>query len=213
MKKIFLAFLLVAMSSCSDQPSSPPFPQSIVDRHEHIRSLDGLEVGIIIFSDHHDHPSRLDPLYELQEKIERYDHKVKCIEFLRKKDYEQLKGKIDELSKKVDAIFLIGGTGYSKNDKAIEEAAPLLDLEIEGFQQLYNYYTLEKNNYPKLIEKKNLVLSTRTAAFFMKNDTIIIFTPGSPNGAMLVVEVIADSLKHLKYQRIKKHLEDDKFLQ
>ncbi len=71
----------------------------------------------------------------------------------------------------VHAIIATGGTGMAARDRTPEALAPLLDMEIEGFGELFRQLSFE--------EIGTSTLQSRALAG-MANRTLIVCLPGSP---------------------------------
>lgn len=71
----------------------------------------------------------------------------------------------------VNAVILTGGTGMSPRDRTPEAVRPLLDLEIEGFGELFRLVSRD--------EIGSSTLQSRALAG-LANRTVVACLPGSP---------------------------------
>jgi molybdopterin adenylyltransferase len=73
-------------------------------------------------------------------------------------------------SKDIHVVITTGGTGFSGRDSTPEALAPLFDKSIEGFGELFRYYSL--------LEIGTSTLQSRALAG-MANHTLVFCIPGS----------------------------------
>lgn len=87
-----------------------------------------------------------------------------------------------------DVFIVIGGTGVTKRDVTVEALRPLFEKELLGFGEL-----LRVESYRRVGPAAML---SRATAGVIRGAAVFAF-PGSPNGAGLAAELIADELPHL----------------
>ncbi|MHA1278229.1 MAG: MogA/MoaB family molybdenum cofactor biosynthesis protein [Candidatus Helarchaeota archaeon] len=88
----------------------------------------------------------------------------------------------------VQLIITIGGTGIAKRDITIDAIRPLLDKELPGFGELFRHLTYE--------EVGTVSIMTRAIAG-VKNETVLVCLPGSPNAIKLGIPLIFQEILHL----------------
>ncbi|UCG68581.1 MAG: MogA/MoaB family molybdenum cofactor biosynthesis protein [Thermoplasmata archaeon] len=94
--------------------------------------------------------------------------------------------------KDVDAVFLNGGTGISKNDVTIEAVKPYLDKELKGFGELFRLLSFKEIGSPAMLSR---------ALAGVGKGKIIICLPGSTNACTMAMEkLIIPELGHLVYE-------------
>ena len=81
----------------------------------------------------------------------------------------------------VDAVLITGGTGFSGRDSTPEAIAPLFDKQIEGFGELFRYFSLE--------DIGTSTVQSRALGGFA-NNTVIFAMPGSTGACRLAWEKI-----------------------
>lgn len=84
-------------------------------------------------------------------------------------------------SAEVQAVLITGGTGFSGRDSTPEAIAPLFDKSIDGFGELFRYYSLE--------DIGTSTIQSRALAGFA-NHTVIFAMPGSTGACRLAFEKI-----------------------
>lgn len=89
-----------------------------------------------------------------------------------------------------NVCFTIGGTGVSKRDVTIEAMVPLFDKEIPGFAELFREKSVEKVGTAAFL--------TRSTAGVV-SDALVFCLPGSPDAALLGVQLAIPEIKHLLY--------------
>ncbi len=85
-------------------------------------------------------------------------------------------------------IISTGGTGIGKRDITIETITPLFNKELKGFGEIFRY-----ESYKEL--GTGAILSRATAG--VREDTLIVALPGSPNAVKLGMKIIKPELGHL----------------
>lgn len=96
----------------------------------------------------------------------------------------------EELNKKIDAVFSIGGTGIAKRDVTIEAVKELIEKEIEGFGEIFRYVSYKEIGI-------NAMLSRALAG--VSKDKIIVCLPGSPNAVKTALDLILEILPHMVF--------------
>jgi molybdenum cofactor synthesis domain len=105
-------------------------------------------------------------------------------------DVGAIRRKVLELAARddVDIIIFTGGTGLTKTDVTIEAVRPLFDKEIEGFGDVFRYFSMQE---------------VGTAAFLTRatggivGDKIIFLLPGSPNAVKTGMRIILQEVSHI----------------
>ncbi|MEN3048360.1 MAG: MogA/MoaB family molybdenum cofactor biosynthesis protein [Candidatus Caldarchaeales archaeon] len=87
-----------------------------------------------------------------------------------------------------DAFVVIGGTGIAMRDVTVEAVRPLFERELPGFGEV-----LRLESYKRIGAAAML---SRATAGIVRGAAVFAF-PGSPDGARLAAELIADELPHL----------------
>lgn len=72
----------------------------------------------------------------------------------------------------INCVLITGGTGFTGRDSTPEAIAPLFDKTVDGFGELFRYYSIE--------EIGTATLQSRALAG-MANRTLIFCMPGSTN--------------------------------
>jgi molybdopterin adenylyltransferase len=107
----------------------------------------------------------------LQSSLESAGHQ--CFErVLVKDDKYQLRAKVSTwiAEPQVNVIITTGGTGFTSRDSTPEALAPLFDKQVDGFGELFRYFSLA--------EIGTSTIQSRAVAG-MANNTLIICLPGS----------------------------------
>jgi Molybdopterin biosynthesis enzymes len=105
-------------------------------------------------------------------------------------DVNAIRRKLLELVQRddVDVIVFTGGTGLTRTDVTIEAVRPLFDKEIEGFGDVFRYFS---------------ILEVGTAAFLTRatggvvGDKVVFLLPGSPNAVRTGMKIILTEVSHL----------------
>lgn len=105
-------------------------------------------------------------------------------------DLNAIRRKVLELVQRgdVDILVFTGGTGLTKTDVTIEAVRPLFDKEIEGFGDVFRYFSIQE---------------VGTAAFLTRatggivGDKVIFLLPGSPNAVKTGMRIILAEVPHL----------------
>ncbi|MCD8513383.1 MAG: molybdenum cofactor biosynthesis protein MoaB [Nitrincola sp.] len=79
----------------------------------------------------------------------------------------------------VNAILVLGGTGFSENDMSPEALEVLFDKRIDGYGELFRYLSFT--------ELGSAAIQSRAVAG-VANQTVIFTMPSSPKGSMLAWE-------------------------
>lgn len=87
---------------------------------------------------------------------------------------------------KLDLILTNGGTGLSKEDVTPEAVKEVIQREVPGIGEYIRFKSLEKT--------PNAILSRALAG--IRNDSLIISLPGSPNAVKECFEIISPFLNH-----------------
>ncbi len=88
----------------------------------------------------------------------------------------------------IDFILTIGGTGIAPRDVTIEAIKPIISKELIGFGELFRFKTYE--------EVGTVSIMTRALAG-IKDQTLIVSLPGSPNAVELGLKLIIPELVHI----------------
>jgi molybdenum cofactor biosynthesis protein B len=92
----------------------------------------------------------------------------------------------------VDVVVATGGTGFSPRDLTLEAAAPLFDLEIEGFGELFRMLSYNQVGAAAMLSR---------AAAGLIGDKAVFLLPGSPKAVTLAMEkLILPEAGHLLAQ-------------
>ncbi|NNC54218.1 MAG: molybdenum cofactor biosynthesis protein B [Pseudomonadales bacterium] len=81
----------------------------------------------------------------------------------------------------IDVVLITGGTGFSGRDSTPEAVLPLFDKTIDGFGELFRYFSLQ--------DIGTSTLQSRAVAGFA-NHTVIFALPGSTGACRLAWEKI-----------------------
>lgn len=87
-----------------------------------------------------------------------------------------------------DAFVVVGGTGVTARDVTVEAIRPLFEKELPGFGEV-----LRLESYKRIGAAGML---SRATAGVVRGAAVFAF-PGSPDGARLAAELIAEELPHL----------------
>jgi len=88
----------------------------------------------------------------------------------------------------VNIIICIGGTGISKTDITIEVVKSVLQKELDGFGELFRYFTHKK--WKHLIKDIGILSIDTRATAGVVNNKIIFAIPGSPDATELAIKEI-----------------------
>lgn len=91
-------------------------------------------------------------------------------------------------NKKFDVIVTIGGTGIAPRDVTIEAVQPLFQKELPGFGEIFR-----TESYKEL---GSIALMTRATAG-IRDKTLIICLPGSPNATKTGLDLITPEIEHI----------------
>ncbi|MFN3805143.1 MAG: molybdenum cofactor biosynthesis protein B [Pyrobaculum sp.] len=90
----------------------------------------------------------------------------------------------------VDIIVFTGGTGITKDDVTIEAVRPLFHKEIEGFGDVFRYFSIQ--------EVGTSAMLTRATAGVI-GDKVVALLPGSPPAVRTGLRIILEEASHLLY--------------
>jgi len=90
----------------------------------------------------------------------------------------------------VDIVVFTGGTGLTKSDVTIEALRPLFEKEIEGFGDVFRFYSIQ--------EVGTAAFLTRATAGVVK-DKVFVLLPGSPNAVKTGLRILLGEVSHLLY--------------
>ncbi|HMN95529.1 MAG TPA: MogA/MoaB family molybdenum cofactor biosynthesis protein [Phycisphaerales bacterium] len=99
----------------------------------------------------------------------------------------------------IDAIIATGGTGIGRRDATIEVVRPLLDIELEGFGELFRMLSHEAVGAAAMLSRAvgGVVLRPDPPG-----DLLLFALPGSVNAATLAMErLVAPQLRHMLWLR------------
>ncbi len=100
-----------------------------------------------------------------------------------------IKSKIDhDVSEKNGLILLIGGTGIAPRDVTTDAVIEIIKKELPGFGEQFR-----KLSYDQIGDKA--LLSRAIAG--IKNESVIIALPGSPNAVLLGISIIEKIIQHI----------------
>jgi len=103
-------------------------------------------------------------------------------------DLQAIQDKLRTLNREgFDLVIFSGGTGLSPRDNTPEAIAPLLDKEIPGIMETARSYGQKLMPFAML---------SRGIAGFM-GDTLVMTTPGSPNGAVQTIDAVFPHILHV----------------
>ncbi len=95
---------------------------------------------------------------------------------------------LNKVDEKIDIIITIGGTGITKRDVTIEALHSIIDKELPGFGELFRNQTFNEHG----------TLSIMSRAFAgIKNSSLIVCLPGSPNAVNLGLNLIKPEFQHI----------------
>jgi molybdenum cofactor biosynthesis protein B len=103
-----------------------------------------------------------------------------------------IRRKIFELTNRedVDIIVFTGGTGLTSTDVSIEAARPMFEKEIEGFGDVFRYYSIQ--------EVGTAAFLTRATAGLV-GGKVVVLLPGSPNAVKTGMRILLEEATHLLY--------------
>ncbi len=102
-------------------------------------------------------------------------------------DEESLIGdKTVELARSCSLVLLTGGTGVAERDVTPEAIRAIATKELPGFGEVMRAKSFER--FPHAILSRNLAAAV--------NRSLVICLPGSPNGAVECLELVADTIPH-----------------
>ncbi len=105
-----------------------------------------------------------------------------------KDDVYQLRAEVSSLiaNSSVQVVLLTGGTGFTARDNTVRAIRPLLDINIEGFGELFRQLSF--------LEIGSSTIQSRAFAGLV-NGTIIFCVPGSPGACETAWDkIIAEQL-------------------
>ncbi|MGC9050222.1 MogA/MoaB family molybdenum cofactor biosynthesis protein [Pyrobaculum sp.] len=107
-------------------------------------------------------------------------------------DLYAIRRKVFELVQRddVDVIIFTGGTGLTKTDVTIEAVRPLFEKEMEGFGDVFRYYSIQ--------EVGTAAFLTRSTAGVI-NGKAVFLLPGSPNSVKTGMRIILAEVPHVLY--------------
>ncbi|MEM1807236.1 MAG: MogA/MoaB family molybdenum cofactor biosynthesis protein, partial [Pyrobaculum sp.] len=107
-------------------------------------------------------------------------------------DVRLIRRKIFELTNRedVDIIVFTGGTGLTSTDVSIEAARPMFEKEIEGFGDVFRYYSIQ--------EVGTAAFLTRATAGLV-GGKVVVLLPGSPNAVKTGMRILLEEATHLLY--------------
>lgn len=99
----------------------------------------------------------------------------------------------DLLTKSVDLILTIGGTGVSKKDGTVEAVSPFLARVLPGFGELFRHYSLP--------DIGSAAILTRALMGISQDGKILVCTPGSISAVRTALEkILLKELGHLVWE-------------
>ena len=87
-------------------------------------------------------------------------------------------------------MVFTGGTGLTKSDVTIEALRPLFEKEIEGFGDVFRFYSIQ--------EVGTAAFLTRATAGVVKGKVFVLL-PGSPNAVKTGLRILLGEVSHLLY--------------
>ncbi len=87
-----------------------------------------------------------------------------------------------------EAFVVIGGTGVTPRDVTVEALRPLFEKELPGFGELFRLESYRRIG--------SAAMMSRATAGVVRGMAVFAF-PGSPDGARLAAEMVAQELPHL----------------
>ncbi len=98
----------------------------------------------------------------------------------------------------VDAILITGGTGVGRRDTTIEIVRQLIDVELEGFGELFRMLSYEQVKAAAMLSRAVGGLARGDRG----GDTFVFSMPGSTNAVELAMNrLIVPQLAHLVWER------------
>ena len=92
------------------------------------------------------------------------------------------------IEQQIELIITMGGTGISKRDVTPDAVRPLLQKELPGFGELFRALTYNEIGTVSIMSR---------ALAGIKDESVIICLPGSPNAVKLGVKLILKEILHL----------------
>ena len=92
------------------------------------------------------------------------------------------------VEQQIELIITMGGTGISKRDVTPEAVRSLLQKELPGFGELFRALTYNEIGTVSIMSR---------ALAGIKDESVIICLPGSPNAVKLGVKLILKEILHL----------------
>ena len=161
------------------------------DNHEGI-SLDNVSASVLIISD---------SLFSGLRDISEDESGASAIDLLSNFGFESInldyypdelaaiKSKINhDIGEKNGLILLIGGTGISQRDVTTDAVKEIIKKELPGFGE-----TFRQKSYEAIGDKA--ILSRAIAG--VKDQSLIIALPGSPNAVVLGIQIIENIIYHI----------------
>jgi len=156
--------------------------------HSHL-ALKNICCAVIIISD-----SRTEQTDEsgklLTKKLTDAGHTINHFALL-KNDASSIRSKLGELlhSPDIQVIITSGGTGVSKMDVTAETVIPLLEKKLDGFGELFRYFTFQEIGTGSILSR---------ACAGVALGKVIVCLPGSLNAVNLAMEkILLPELGHL----------------
>ena len=101
----------------------------------------------------------------------------------------------------IHAILITGGTGISPRDTTIEVVRRFLDVELEGFGELFRMLSFEQVQASAMMSRAVAGL-VKAKSGIAADGTFIFAMPGSPNAVETAMgQLIAPQLAHLVWER------------
>jgi len=134
-------------------------------------SFNPLNISVVTVSDTRTEETDKSGLV-LIDRLEEAGHHLQSKSIV-KDDIYQLRAEVSAhiVSPDTHAILLTGGTGFTQRDNTFKAIKPLLDVDIEGFGELFRQLSFS--------EIGSSTIQSRAFAG-MANDTIVFCLPGSP---------------------------------
>lgn len=107
-------------------------------------------------------------------------------------DVRLIRRKVFELTSRddIDVVVFTGGTGLTSTDVTIEAVRPMFEKEIEGFGDVFRFYSIQ--------EVGTSAFLTRATAGVV-NRKIVVLLPGSPNAVKTGMKILLEETSHLLY--------------